>query len=511
MKKRAPALPAPRGRLWLASGAATLAMGIAMLVSRVAFAAPVPPEMLFNYTGRLLGVPWMFNLIHSLPYGLDAYAKYVLFAVSILLFLAFWFLVGGLYRVLERRVGAWGAGAFYVALSVLGTGLVLLPIQGLGVFGLAEYNFLYPPLLTGLWSGFFGLVFAVTLGLAVREPVATVPERRESLKSLLGGLVLVGAVATFGRGVLGAVARAQGAVERLVDRLLEAIAPEITPVPEHYVVSKNVISPRVPADRWSLRITGLVDNELTLGLEELMALEAVERPCALTCISNPVGGELIGNSVWTGVRMRDLLASAGIQGDATEVILRAADNYSDSFPLEAAVADGTIVAYLQNGEPLTVDHGFPARVLVPGIYGMKNVKWVNVIELASQDHQGYWQTRGWSDSAIVQTMSRIDSAEAVRLEDGSVMVGGVAFAGLRGIQAVQVSVDGGATWRDAQVQNALNEFSWNLWGFGWRADPGTYEVLVRAVDGTGEVQTGERERPLPDGATGYHRVRVTVA
>ena len=500
-----------RRRLWLASGIATLMMGIAMLLSRTLFTAPLPPEMLFNYTGRLLGVPWMFNLVHSLPNDLGSYAKYVLFAVSTLLYLGLWFLFGYLYPALKRTVGPWGAGLFYVALSVLSTGLILLPIQGLGIFGLSDYNFLYPPLPVVFWSAFFGLVFAITLSLAYREQIETLPGRRESLKTLFTGMVVIGAVATFGRGILSTVARAQDAVERLVDRLLEAISPEITPVPEHYVVSKNVLSPSVPAERWSLKITGLVDNELTLTLEDLMALEAVERPSALICISNPVGGELIGNSIWTGVRLRDLLAKAGVQDGATEVILRAADNYSDSFPREAALADGTIVAYLQNGEPLTVDHGFPARVLVPGIYGMKNVKWVTVIELAAQDYQGYWQTRGWSDSAIVQTMSRIDTAEAVRLEDGSVMIGGIAFAGLRGIQKVQVSVDGGATWQEAQLQNALNEFTWNLWGFGWRAEPGTYEVLVRAVDGTGEVQTGEREPPLPDGATGYHTVQVTVA
>ena len=141
---------------------------------------------------------------------------------------------------------------------------------------------------------------------------------------------------------------------------------------------------------------------------------------------------------------------------------------------------------------------------------MKNVKWVTEIELVSEDFQGYWQTRGWSDTAIVRTMSRIDTPTGVPLDDGTVAVGGVAFAGLRGVQGVEVSVDGGDTWQEAQVAPAVNELTWNLWGFSWDAEPGTYEVLVRAIDGTGEVQTAERERPLPDGATGYHTVTVRV-
>lgn len=496
---------------WIASAWATFLLGFAMLLGRFLFAAPLPPEMLFNWTGRFLGVPWVFNLIHSLPFGVDAYAKFVLFGSTVVLYLAFWFFLGGPYPALASRLSAWGADALYTIGSVLLTGLVLFPLQELGLFGLSPNNFLYPPLAAALWSALFGLVFAGTLHFIYKPAPVHQSERRESLRVVAGGLVVVGAVALFGRAVLSGVAKAQAAVEGLVDRLLEVISPEITPVEEHYVVSKNVFNPDVPAERWSLEIMGLVDEPLTLTLDDLTALESVERPSTLMCISNPVGGDLIGNSVWTGVRLRDLLERAGVREGATEVVLRAADNYADSFPIEAAMNDGTIVAYLQNGDPLTRDHGFPARVLVPGIYGMKNIKWVTQIELASEDFLGYWQTRGWSDSAVVRTMSRIDTAEAVRLEDGSVVIGGIAYAGLRGVGGVEVSVDGGNTWREAQVEPAVNDLSWNLWGFGWEADPGTYEVMVRAIEEDGEVQTAERSRPLPDGATGYHTVRVRVA
>ncbi len=497
---------------WTASALATLAMGVLMLVGRTFFTAPLPPEMLFNFTARFLGVPWVFNLIHSLPGGVDAYAKYVLFGTTVVIFLAAWFVFGGFYPALRRRLGAWGADTFYVVVNSLLTGLVLLPIQGLGLFGLSPNNYQYPPLASILWSAAFGLVFAATLHLLhVRRAHVYRPERRESLRTIAVGAALLGGAAVFGRTLLATAARAQSAVTGLADKFTAAISPYITPVPAHYVVSKNVINPSVPEERWSLQITGMVDNPLTLSLSDLQALETVERPSTLMCISNPVGGDLIGNSVWTGVQLSTLLAQAGVQAGATELILRAADNYADSFPIEAAMADGTIVAFLQNGEPLTRDHGFPARVLVPGIYGMKNVKWVTEIELVNTDFMGYWQTRGWSDTAIVRTMSRIDTGEAVRLDDGTVAVGGVAFAGLRGVQGVEVSVDGGDTWQEAQVAPAVNGLTWNLWGFSWNAEPGSYEVLVRATDGTGETQTAERSRPLPDGASGYHSVTVRVS
>lgn len=172
--------------------------------------------------------------------------------------------------------------------------------------------------------------------------------------------------------------------------------------------------------------------------------------------------------------------------------------------------EGTIVAYLQNDAPLTRDHGAPARVLVPGIYGMKNVKWVTEIELTDNEYYGFWQKRGWADVAPVKTMSRIDTPEATQLEDGSWGIGGIAYAGIRGIQKVEVSFDEGENWQEAQLSPALNELSWTLWGFTWSAEPGNYEVWVRATDGTGETQTNIRTPPLPDGATGYHMRSVRV-
>lgn len=488
------------------SALASLILGITMLATKWLAAAALPPEMLFNFTAKLLGVPAVFNFVHSLPFGVDRYAKFVLFGVTVALFLIAWLALGLLYRRLAARIGNLLSIVLYGIVMVASVAFILLPIQGLGLFGLSAGNFLYPPLSTHLWAATFGLVFGIARWAL--EPRPFTRERREALRGVAHGLLAI----TFGASLVGLLRTGLARAQELMGFLgsVVGLSPEITPTRDHYVVSKNVFNPSVSERGWNLKITGMVDNELVLTLDDLKALPSVERASTLTCISNTVGGKLIGNSVWTGVRLADLLRTAGVQRGANELILRAADNYSDSFVLEEALREGTIVAYLQNGEQLTRDHGFPARVLVPGIYGMKNVKWVQEIELAAEDHLGYWQTRGWSDLATVLTMSRIDTGKATLLPDGTAAIGGIAFAGLRGVDRVEVSVDGGTTWQRATLDEPVNDLSWTLWGFRWEADPGTYEVLVRATDGDGITQTSKRQRALPDGATGYHRRRVTV-
>jgi DMSO/TMAO reductase YedYZ molybdopterin-dependent catalytic subunit len=491
---------------------ATLAMGLAMGLSKVFLNAPQPAEMLFNFTSRFLGVPWVFNLIHSLPGGVDRYAKYVLYGVTVVIFLAIWFAFGLSYKSLAARFSKWGANFIFVAVSVLGVGLLLMPLQSLGLFGLSSNNFFYPPLAAHWWAALFGVIFILVSHLLTRGNAARLEpdlEKRASLRKIGGGVLLFAGLSVVGNAVVNAVAKAQTTLEGIFGQV-KGLSPEVTSVEDHYQVSKNVFNPNVPEQNWSLKIMGRVEKEVTLTLADLQALPSVTRPSTLMCISNEVGGNLIGTSEWTGVKLKDLLVLAGVKEGATELILKAADNYSDSFKIDAAMRDGTIVAYLQNGEPLSVDHGFPARILVPGIYGMKNVKWVVEIELSDQEYQGYWQTRGWSDSAEVQTLSRVDTREATRLEDGSSAIGGIAFAGIRGISKVEVSLDDGLTWNEATLKPAMNELSWNLWTYQWQAESGKYDVQVRATDGTGQLQDPEARPSLPDGATGYHRVNVKV-
>ncbi|MEJ2666833.1 MAG: molybdopterin-dependent oxidoreductase [Deinococcales bacterium] len=494
------------GRLAVGAGAA-LASGAAMILARVFISARTPVDMLFDLTGHLLGVPAVFNIIHSLPYGLDHYAKYVLFGVMALLYLALWTLAAPLLLALPR---AWRVAAPTVLAPAL-VGLALLPLEGLSVFGLSATNYFYPPLSTHLWAALFGAVYGAVLlaGGAARRGLRHDPSRRDALERGARGLLLLALGAGALRLAWTAVAQAAG-MQGLLARI-KGLPSVITSVKDHYVVSKNFVDPKVDEARWRLKIHGLVDHPIELDLAGLKALPAVTRSTTLICISNEVGGHLVGNSMWTGVLVKDLLDMAGVKSEATHMIMRAADNYSESFTLDVGRREGTMVAYLQDGEPLVRAHGFPARMLVPGKYGMKSVKWLVDIELADHAYTGYWEQRGWSQQAVVQTMSRIDTPKATSLGDGTAAIGGIAFAGLRGVRAVQVSFDGGSSWHMATLRPADNPYSWTLWGVEWQAEKGGYDVLVRAVDGTGAVQTSERSQPLPDGATGYDKVHVEVS
>jgi DMSO/TMAO reductase YedYZ molybdopterin-dependent catalytic subunit len=296
---------------------------------------------------------------------------------------------------------------------------------------------------------------------------------------------------------------------------VEGLSPEVTSTADHYVVDINLVQPAVEAEDWNLRIFGAVDQELDLTFRALQQrFEVVQEYSVLCCVSNEVGGGLIGNSAWGGVRLADVLTEAGAREGAFDVVFRAADGYSDSIPLDLAMEPQVLLAVSQNDRPLTQEHGFPCRVRIPSIYGMKNVKWLESIEVVETDFKGYWQERGWSDDATVRTQSRIDVAG----EDGSARRGeatwiaGVAWAGDRGISKVEVSTDGGANWTEAEVRDPISQFSWSQWAYRWTpAEDGDAAVMCRATDGAGATQTDDIAPPHPAGATGYHRVSVQVS
>jgi DMSO/TMAO reductase YedYZ molybdopterin-dependent catalytic subunit len=287
------------------------------------------------------------------------------------------------------------------------------------------------------------------------------------------------------------------------------LVPEITPVENFYITTKNFVDPTVDGPSWSLKFGGLVDSPYSITLAELQAMPAQDRTETLACISNPVGGTLISNGKWKGVDFVPLLQKASPKGNATELIFRAADGYSDSIPLSVAMNNGCFLAYEMNGAPLVQKHGYPARLLVPDIYGMKNVKWITEVELASNDYKGYWESQGWDDVAEYQTMSRIDYPTQ-GIASGPVYIGGVAFAGSRGIQKVEVSLDGGATFSEATLRPSLGKDTWTQWTFPWIATSGNYSIMVRATDGTGKRQTPANQDTYPYGATGWHTVNVQV-
>jgi DMSO/TMAO reductase YedYZ molybdopterin-dependent catalytic subunit len=285
----------------------------------------------------------------------------------------------------------------------------------------------------------------------------------------------------------------------------------LPPTADFYRIDTALVSPRVDARRWRLRVSGLVDRPFELTFDQLLALPMVERPVTLSCVSNEVGGDLVGNAVWLGVPLADLLERAGVQPGAEQVVGESVDGFTAGFPVAAAL-DGrdALVAVGMNGEPLPVRHGYPARLVVEGLYGyVSATKWLQEIRLNRwSDEQGYWVPRGWAREAPVKTQSRIDVPGRGDVRAGTVAVAGVAWAPGRGISAVEVSVDG--VWRPARLLPTASDATWVQWVMEWDAAPGQYLLRVRATDGTGEVQTGETARPDPDGATGWHARSVTV-
>jgi DMSO/TMAO reductase YedYZ molybdopterin-dependent catalytic subunit len=293
------------------------------------------------------------------------------------------------------------------------------------------------------------------------------------------------------------------------------LADEVTSVADHYVVDINLVQPSVDAGDWTLTIMGEVDRPMEFTFSELQnRFDIVQEYSVLTCVSNEVGGDLIGNSAWGGVRLSDVLDAAGVKAGAVDVVFRAADGYSDSIPVDRAGDPSVLLAVSQNNKPLRQEHGFPCRVRIPAIYGMKNVKWLESIELVADDYGGYWQDRGWSDDATVRTESRIDVAGddyAARVGTET-WVAGVAWAGDRGISKVEVSTDGGGSWNEALIKEPIAPNAWTLWAYRWTPEGGgTVEVLSRATDGNGNAQTEATADPHPAGATGYPRVSVTVS
>jgi hypothetical protein len=295
---------------------------------------------------------------------------------------------------------------------------------------------------------------------------------------------------------------------------IRSLPPEVTPIGTFYTISKNAagLDPRVDARRWTLEITGLVGRPVKLTYDDIKAMPSVSRYHTLECISNEVGGDLIGNAMWKGVRFRDLLDRAGgVNPRAVRFALRCADGYSEGIPIADAMAPDVMLAYEMNGVPLPPQHGFPVRMLVPGLFGMKNPKWLTKVEAVTTHFTGYWQASGWSDEAVVQTMSAFRVPGDRDVPSGEVELGGVAYSGDRGIKDVEVSADGGRTWMKAEVKSPLGPYTWVLWAAVWKlAGPGQYTLRVRAMDGAGVVQTAREQPTLPDGATGHHTIRVRV-
>ncbi len=288
----------------------------------------------------------------------------------------------------------------------------------------------------------------------------------------------------------------------------------ITPNDKFYCVTKNVVDPKVNPSLWRLEIGGMVEQKRTYTIEEIKALPAVTQETTLMCISNQLGSGLMSNAVWKGVSLRTLLEASKADPQGKKVLLHGVDNYADTFPLEKALEPTTLVAYEMNGEPLPDRHGAPARVVVPGYFGEKNLKWVTRIEVAGEEAEGFYEKQGWGPDFTIPTRSRIDQPgewDNVGLgqNPNGVPIKGIAFAGDRGVSKVEVSTDAGKNWEEAKIDYPGTKLTWVLWSYDWKpAGPGEHKLTVRATDGTGAPQPPEKVRSQFSGTTGFHQVTV---
>jgi DMSO/TMAO reductase YedYZ molybdopterin-dependent catalytic subunit len=376
---------------------------------------------------------------------------------------------------------------------------------------------------------------AVALWLAIRyltrnryegeaTPMGTTERRRflQAAALVLGGSAIVG----FGGrslGQRGTVEAAREAVQLPTPSGSPASAPAgadvaglsyVTPNDTFYRIDTAIVIPRIDPASWNLTIHGRVRQPMRLTFDDLLRRPMVERYVTLACVSNEVGGDLIGNARWLGVPIKDLLDAAAPEDGADQVVSRSVDGFTAGTPT-SALRDGrdALLAVAMNGEPLPVEHGFPVRMVVPGLYGyVSATKWLAELELTSfSAFDAYWIPRGWAQQAPIKTQSRIDRPRSgSTVPVGDLVVAGVAWAQHRGIDRVEVRVDGGA-WQEATLASTVSADTWRLWSWTWSAAPGEHTLEVRATDSTGEAQTDQIAPPAPDGATGWHRIEVSAA
>jgi DMSO/TMAO reductase YedYZ molybdopterin-dependent catalytic subunit len=312
--------------------------------------------------------------------------------------------------------------------------------------------------------------------------------------------------------VLPRPARPLPPVPASVEAGVDGITPFVTPNRDFYRIDTALVVPQVRAEDWTLRITGMVDEPVELTYAELTELDIVEADITMTCVSNPVGGDLVGHARWLGVLTSDVLDRARPRGGADQLVGRSTDGYTCGFPLAAVYDRPSLVAIGMNGEALPLRHGFPARLVTPGIYGYAgSTKWLTELEVTTFDaFDQYWVPRGYAVRAPIKTTARIDTPRSLEsVAPGPVTIGGVAWAQTRGIEAVEIRIDDGP-FQAVELADELTTESWRQWRFEWDATPGRHDLTVRAVDGTGETQTEERADVLPDGASGWMSLVVAV-
>ncbi len=531
----------------LAAGA--VATGVMIFLS-VSSGGVSLPEV-FGSSLTALIPPSLFNYLHQ-AIGADA-KRYLFYGIVVGQCLVF-ALSGAIYNQrlnIQNRRLQWNDGLLLALILWFLVGVIFLPLNGAGIFG--------ADLSTGFVAGLIsltvvGLVFGLLFVLFQRWIGAQL-SRQDVMKSddssldrdvdsyeaisrrnLLRNGVIVAGIVLLGVGawrfITEGVSTSRVSVASLLQhykskivppptpnygeiRPVQFLSPEITSNDQFYLVSKNLTAdPTVDGNSWRLTVDGQVDNPFTLTYQELLGQPMKQQYESLMCISNEVGGQYMSNALWEGIPLMDLLQRAGVKAGATKIVFHAYDDYTDSIHLTKALEPTTLLAVRMNSTTLPQEHGFPARMLVPGIYGMKHCKWVTRIEVVNYDFQGYWQQRGWSDPAPVRLTARIDTPL-----DGSTVtanrttyIAGVAFSGNKGISEVDVSTDSAQSWQRATLKQPLSGLTWVLWELAWQPpQAGTYIMTARAIDLEGNVQNPTEEPPLPNGSSGYHSITLNVS
>ena len=399
------------------------------------------------------------------------------------------------------------AAMVFAAAGWLVVTAILLPISGVGFLGLDDG--LTTPLIWGALFAVYGTILQLGADPLPSEVVPDLGRRRFlSMVPITITAVSVGVLAWR------LVPGWYKAIFNPAEAGLSGLSPAITPVQNFYVVSKNFTDPTIDGNGWKLRVGGLVDKPLTLSLSDLRALPGVTQYVTMECISNNVGGAQMSTGSFSGVRLRDLLAMASPRSAGTWAAFKANDGYAESLPMSLIQgAPEILVAYDLDGAPLPASHGYPARMLIPGHYGMKGPKWLESIDLVDHESGGYWEQQGWDHNAVIRTTARFDvPREGDLLKVGAIQLAGVAFAGTRGIEKVEYSTNAGGSWTEAQFAAPLSPLTWVLWQATWTpSSEGAYQLEVRATDGTGAQQDSRPAPSYPTGSAGYHTVQVNIA
>ena len=501
---------------------------------------PFAPFDLLDWVARRLpgsiitiGIDLLVKIIRALDLGsTDTAAKAAEQLMGIAGFFVAGVVAGGvLFAILRVRDGtsAYSFGGILGALAGVSVSLISQSVNRTATAS---------PLVSGLWilaafliwGAVFGWVHSrlstsSTMTAGAADSGVTFVERIDRRRFLvrLGGAT---AVITVGGSALGALIGSRPvrevagterwSVNHALPNVRAAVKPaagtraEFTPLETHYRIDINALPPVVKEEGWKLKVSGLVEKPVELTLADLRDYPPMHQFITLSCISNLIAGDLIGTTRWTGVSLRRLLPDLRLRPTATHLKIKSADGFYEVVALQTINGDERVMlAYAWDGVPLTIEHGFPLRIYIPDLYGMKQPKWIESIEATDRWEEGYWVTRTWDPEARMKATSVIDTiAVDEKITDAGgrrlVPVGGIAHTGTRGISKVEVRVDDGE-WREAQLRSPLSGATWVIWRYDWPFQGGRHTFTVRCTDGTGALQLAEPSEPHPSGATGLHR------